>query len=92
MILLCSLLFLQRLLRKQSQTIQARPMCLRSTAVNSGAIGESTDVDWFSITTNADGKLDVTIAVSNSTLFCGARYMTTTALLSFSPGVTLQEP
>ena len=33
---------------------------------NSGAIGSATDVDWFSITTNADGKLDVTIAVSNS--------------------------
>jgi hypothetical protein len=33
---------------------------------NSGAIGTATDEDWWKITTTSDGKLDVTITISNS--------------------------
>ncbi|MEO8116344.1 MAG: T9SS type A sorting domain-containing protein, partial [Bacteroidota bacterium] len=33
---------------------------------NSGAINVSGDEDWFAITTTQDGKLDVTITISNS--------------------------
>ncbi len=38
---------------------------------NTGAIGISGDEDWYAITTTKDGKLDVTISVSNSLiLYC----------------------
>lgn len=33
---------------------------------NTGAIGTSTDVDWWKVTTTGDGKLDVIIDISNS--------------------------
>lgn len=43
---------------------QANTLALNGN--NSGAIGTATDVDWWKVTTNADGKLNVTITVSNS--------------------------
>ncbi len=36
---------------------------------NTGAMGVPNDVDWWKVTTNADGKLDITLAVSNG-LYC----------------------
>ncbi|HUM48420.1 MAG TPA: hypothetical protein PLD84_15920, partial [Chitinophagales bacterium] len=36
---------------------------------NTGAIGVANDVDWWKVITTSDGKLDITLAVSNS-LYC----------------------
>ncbi|MBX7109855.1 MAG: T9SS type A sorting domain-containing protein [Chitinophagales bacterium] len=46
---------------------QANKLTLNSS--NSGAIGSSSDVDWWKVATTADGKLDVTLAVGNS-IYC----------------------
>ena len=42
---------------------QANTLALNGN--NTGSIGTSTDLDWWKVTTNSDGKLDVTITVSN---------------------------
>ncbi len=42
---------------------QANTLSLNGS--NSGTIGTATDVDWFKVTTNGDGKLNLTLAVSN---------------------------
>ncbi len=42
---------------------QANTLALNGS--NSGTIGSSTDVDWFKVTTNGDGKLNLTLVVSN---------------------------
>jgi chitinase len=34
---------------------------------NSGVIGTATDVDWYKLVTNSDGKINLTLTVSNST-------------------------
>ena len=34
---------------------------------NTGAIGTATDVDWYKLVTNSDGKINLTLTVSNST-------------------------
>ncbi|MGB3074502.1 MAG: T9SS type A sorting domain-containing protein, partial [Chitinophagales bacterium] len=36
---------------------------------NTGAIGTATDVDWWKVSTTSDGKLDITLIVSNG-LYC----------------------
>lgn len=36
---------------------------------NTGAIGSATDVDWWKVTTTADGRLDLTLTISNG-LYC----------------------
>src|SRR3982750_3295950 len=46
---------------------QATKLNLNSS--NTGAIGTATDVDWWKVTTTGDGRLDLTLAVSNG-LFC----------------------
>ena len=43
---------------------QANTLTLNGS--NTGAIGTSTDVDWWKVTTTSDGKLNVTITVSNN--------------------------
>ncbi len=42
---------------------QANTLALNGN--NTGSIGTATDVDWWKVTITGDGKLDVTIAVSN---------------------------
>ncbi|QEC67046.1 T9SS type A sorting domain-containing protein [Panacibacter ginsenosidivorans] len=42
---------------------QANTLTLNGS--NTGTIGATGDEDWWSVTTTADGKLDVTIAISN---------------------------
>jgi hypothetical protein len=42
---------------------------LNLNSSNTGAIGVPGDVDWWKVTTNVDGELDITLTVSNS-LFC----------------------
>ncbi|CAN5744991.1 hypothetical protein BH10BAC2_BH10BAC2_43870 [soil metagenome] len=42
---------------------QANTLALNGS--NTGAIGATGDEDWWSVTTTGDGKLDVTIAISN---------------------------
>lgn len=57
----------------------------------SGGIGTATDVDWFKVTTTGDGKLDVTIAVSNGiNLWCYIYDNDGTTLLSsgYTAGTT----
>ena len=43
---------------------QANTLALNGN--NSGTIGTATDVDWYKVTTNGDGKLNLTLAVSNA--------------------------
>ncbi|MFZ1800129.1 MAG: T9SS type A sorting domain-containing protein [Chitinophagaceae bacterium] len=43
---------------------QANTLALNGS--NTGAINVAGDVDWWKVTTNADGKLNVTITISNS--------------------------
>jgi hypothetical protein len=45
---------------------KAQANTLALSGSNSGAIGSATDIDWWKVTTNSDGKLNITIAVSNS--------------------------
>jgi len=42
---------------------QANTLTLNGS--NSGGIGAAADIDWWKITTTSDGKLDVTVTVSN---------------------------
>ena len=42
---------------------------LNFNSSNIGAIGVPGDVDWWKVTTNVDGELDITLTVSNS-LYC----------------------
>src|SRR6185295_5839004 len=48
---------------------QANTLALNGS--NSGAIGTATDVDWWKVITTSDGKLSVTLAISNG-LYCYA--------------------
>ena len=48
---------------------QANTLALNGN--NTGAIGTTTDIDWWKITTNADGKLNITITISNGVyMYC----------------------
>ena len=50
---------------------KAQANTLALSGNNTGAINVSGDVDWWKATTNADGKLNVTITISNSiSLWC----------------------
>ena len=58
---------------------------------NTGAINVSGDEDWFAITTTKDGKLDVTITVSNGlNLYCYIYDLNGTTLLSSGYSSTLK--
>ncbi|HEX5155262.1 MAG TPA: pre-peptidase C-terminal domain-containing protein [Parafilimonas sp.] len=60
---------------------QANTLALNGN--NSGAIGTSTDQDWWKVTTTGDGKLDVGISVSNGLyLWCQIYDNDGTTLLS----------
>ncbi len=42
---------------------QANTLALNGS--NAGTIGSATDVDWYKVTTNGDGRIDLTLNVSN---------------------------
>src|SRR5882672_5789261 len=46
---------------------QANSITLNNS--NTGTIGTATDVDWWKVVVNKDGKLDVTLTISNG-LYC----------------------
>ena len=55
----------------ESNNTKATANTLALNGSNTGAINISGDEDWWSITTTGDGKLDVTIAISNSlNMYC----------------------
>ena len=55
---------------------------------NSGAIGVAGDEDWWSVTTNADGKLNVTITISNS-IYMWCQILDNNGTTILSSGYTL---
>ena len=74
-LLLCivSLLFASgiRAAETEPNNSKADANTLTLNGSNSGAINVAGDEDWYKLTTNADGKINVTIAVSNGlTLYC----------------------
>ena len=48
---------------------KAQASVLTLNGSNTGKIGTSTDVDWYKVTTNSDGRIDLTLTVSNN-LYC----------------------
>ena len=65
---LCALLVLNtaKATETEPNDTKAQANTLTLNGNNSGGIGASADVDWWKVTTTSDGKLDVTITVSNS--------------------------
>ena len=51
---------------------QASTLALNGS--NSGIIGSSTDVDWYKVTTTADGRLSITLNISNGLYLWCALY------------------
>lgn len=66
MILLCSLLFSAAFATEtESNDTKAQANVLTLNGSNTGAINPAGDQDWWSIATNSDGKIAVTITISN---------------------------
>lgn len=60
-----SLLYKATAAETEPNDTKAQANVLALNGNNTGAIGTTTDVDWWRITTNGDGKLDITITISN---------------------------
>ena len=65
MSILCCFLWISVLAETEPNDTKAQANKLNLNGSNSGAIGSSTDIDWWKVATTADGKLDVTLAISN---------------------------
>lgn len=65
---LCALLLFStaKATETEPNDTKAQANTLTLNGSNTGGIGAAADVDWWKITTTSDGKLDITIAVSNS--------------------------
>lgn len=68
--------FMLTLLNLRLSAVESEPNDVRGDAdnlglngSNTGAVGVPGDVDWWKVTTTSDGKLDITLAVSNG-LYC----------------------
>ena len=66
-LLLCSSLIYSKAKANETEpnNTKAQANTLTLNGSNSGTIGTATDVDWYKVTTNADGKINLTLAVSN---------------------------